>query len=740
LISSGFSRILIVAWLMLNTQSDHRTSHGYRFGAFELDLRAARLKKHGVRVRLSKLPFQALRFLVENPRRLVGRDELKRRLWRNDAGEGFDDNLNHVIQNIREALDDDAKDPRFIETAPSMGYRFIAEVSAVPALARGAHQEAANRADASRRVSSLSWTLVALVLVAGPTIWAVWPSAETTEAKTSRPSIVVLPFENLGNPEAEYFADGMTEEVTSRLASLEGLGVISRTSAMQYKGARPSLKQIGEELGVDYVLEGAVRWQRSSSGPGRVRVTPQLIQVSEGTQLWAGRYDNVLTDIFEVQSDIAKRVVTELDVTLLEPQLRTLESRPTESLEAYDAYLRGNEYFHRAEQLQSKDDALIAVRMYERATEIAPNFALAHARQGVAHGWLFSWQADRTEQRLNLAKATTHRASALDPELPDVHLALGLIHTAGDDWNSALEEYQAALRSRPNDLEITVNVAEFQWMIGRWEESLATLEAAIDLNPRDGKLACWAGGRCFGLRDYSRALEFHTRAIELVPDRNCMYWCTALIHLNQDGNTQRARSFLEQLPPTVNLEGSPPPNHPWVLADLIDRRYEDALTRLSSEPESYDWITMHYPKDVLRAQIYGLMKRSDMERAHYHAARELLERKIAERPRDFRFRGSLGVAYAGLGRPDDAIREGKRGLELLSGRRHPSYGFLVKDMAQIYTMLGKFDEAIDQLEQLLSVPSFFSAAFLNADPTWEPLHDHPRFRALLISNDKIAHP
>ncbi|MEE8138099.1 MAG: protein kinase, partial [Thermoanaerobaculia bacterium] len=351
------------------------------------------------------------------------------------------------------------------------------------------------------------------------------------EAIRDRPMIVVLPFENLGAADDEYFADGMTEEITSRLAALDGLGVISRTSAMQYKESRPSLRQIGEELGVDYVLEGTVRWQRSSSGPSQVRVTPQLIQVSEDTHLWTERYDAVLADIFDVQSDIAKQVIERLDIALLEPQRQSLEARPTENLEAYDFYLKGNEYLYRGQELRSADQVHFAIEMYEKALQLDPTFALSHAQQSVAHSWLYGVFEDRTEARLALAKEAVDRALDLDPELPEAHLALGSFYSSGQERERALDEFQIVLRSQPNNAEVFEAISWVQSALGQWEESLTSSRTAMKLNPRLGRLACSTGGRSFGLRDFGEAIRYHDRAIELTPDRTCHYYCEAQIYL-----------------------------------------------------------------------------------------------------------------------------------------------------------------------------------------------------------------
>ena len=216
-------------------------------------------------------------------------------------------------------------------------------------------------------------------------------------------------------------------------------------------------------------------------------------------------------------------------------------------------------------------------------------------------------------------------------------------------------------------------------------------------------------------------------------DRSCPYFCKALIYLRWDGGTERARRFLEQLPRNIGLEEVPPINYDWVTVDMIDGRYQEALNRLDQESlKVYDGVSQFYiPKDLLAAQIYGLLDLPELEKAHYEDARDLLEAKVRERPEDARIRSSLGIAYAGLGRRKDAIREGNQGLKLLDGSKAVGLGYRLKDLAQIYLIVGNYEAAIDQLEHLLSVPAWFSAAYLKIDPTWNSLRDHPRFLALL---------
>ncbi len=257
--------------------------------------------------------------------------------------------------------------------------------------------------------------------------------------------IVVLPFENLGAPEDEYFANGTTDAITARLASVSGLGVISRQSAIQYKKTTKSIKQIGEELGVDYILEGTVQRERPGDPTSRVRVIPQLIRVADDTHVWADTYDETMTEVFRVQSDIAERVAAQLDVALLEPERRAIEKRPTENLAAYEAYLRGWDYYWTTGGVA---DAELSVQFFQKAVSTDPQFAEAWAGLASAYHELY-WSYDRPEALAQETEAAK-RAQELAPDLPETHLALGSVAYAQRDFDKALEHFERAQRLQPS--------------------------------------------------------------------------------------------------------------------------------------------------------------------------------------------------------------------------------------------------------------------------------------------------
>jgi len=302
-----------------------------------------------------------------------------------------------------------------------------------------------------------------------------------------RKMIAVLPLENLGPAEDEYFADGLTEEITSRLAGLRGLGVISRTSTLRYKSERPALQQIGRELGVEYVLEGTVRWEHRDDGTSRVLVTPQLIRVADDTHLWTDRYTRDLAEIFAVQADIASEVARELDVTLLERERTTLAAHPTENLEAYQAYLRGLQALKNPNSREA--DFLAAETEFERAIVLDPGFTMAHVRLGEAHCELVFWAYDRSEARVGKAAAALERAAALEPDLPEVHRGLGsYYYMVHKDLDRALTEFAIAGEGLPNDPELLESTAYIMRRQGRFTEAIAELNRAAGLDPRNAWL------------------------------------------------------------------------------------------------------------------------------------------------------------------------------------------------------------------------------------------------------------
>jgi len=547
------------------------------------------------------------------------------------------------------------------------------------------------------------------------------------EPESGRKMLAVLPFENLGTPEQEYFAAGITEEITTQLAKVSSLGVISRTSVLQYKDTKKTIQQIGKELGVHYVLEGTILWDKSGV-TNRVRINPQLIRVKDGTHVWAETYDRVLEQIFALQSDIAEKVASSLNITLLEAEQRRIAAKPTENLEAYKYYLRGIDY-------DGQGDRRIAVEMFEKAVEIDTAFALAYATLSFVHSAIYWFYEDRTDERLNKAKKSVDKALELNPDLPEAHGALGIYYYWGSrDYERALEEFAIGLRGQPNSSTLFAAISWVQRRQGKFEEAVANLKRAAALDPHSVDQADDLAFTYLIMRRYAEAEFYSNRLMSLAPDRPSAYSCKAWVRILSDGDAREARKVLQEATEKVDVSQLAAD---LVESDVLDGDYQAALGRLAGlttfkDPLGYNDTVSYF---LTKAKVYGLLNQPQLKMACYDSARLILENKVQSRPSEAPFHSGLGIAYAGLGRKEEAIREGEKCVELLPVSQDavdaPMY---VKNLAQIYVMVGDNDSAIDQLEYLLSIPSGISIPYLRINPAWAPLRNHPRFQKLLARN------
>ncbi len=562
---------------------------------------------------------------------------------------------------------------------------------------------------------------------AGPTPGAAAPEDERT-------MIVVLPFENLGPSENAYFAAGITEEITSRLACVKALGVISRTSAVQYDRTGKTVREIGEDLGVDYVLEGTVRWDGAVSGESRVRVTPQLIRVSDDTHLWANSYDRELQDIFAVQSDIAAQVVGQMGVTLLEPERGAIEARPTRNMDAYHDYLRGMEYVSGVDPLLENLES--AQKMFERAVALDPEFALAYAGLSQAHSAYCHFGFDRSAERRLSAKNAAERSLEIAPGLPDPHIAMGYYYYWGlQEYDEALREFGAAKNIRPNDPRIIEAEGYILRRKGEFQDAIDRLKQALLLDPRSYRLPFEIGMTCNAVRRYAEARDYFNQSISLAPDQKMSYAGLAQNIVLSKGDLRESRRWLERMGRSTEVV----PSWFWLDQELMERDYDAALLTVKSIEAGEEVTVWQYiPKSLLLAEVYDLKGDASVARAYYDSARVLLEGILERDPERHSVHIMLAAAYAGLGRKADAIRQGEKALEL-DPIMNDAFDrpFLFEQLAQVYTEVGEHDLALDRLEQLLTVPSGTSTERLRLEPQWDPLRDNPRFQRLL---EKYSRP
>ena len=548
---------------------------------------------------------------------------------------------------------------------------------------------------------------------------------EESPATVSR--LVVLPFENLGPADNEYFTDGMTEELTSRLSSLSNLRVISRASAFEYAKTNKPMEQIGRELGVEYALEGAIRWAPSMAGGSRVRINSSLTRISDKTTLWSETYDRVIDDIFALQSEISQKVVERLGITLLGPERNSVEVPPTRNLEAYQAFLRARYYRNRPHFTLA--NCLQAVEAYQHAVELDTTFALAFAELARAHGRLYYLWEDHSPGRLEMATHAAERAMALAPEMPALHLSLGYYNLySGRDTKKALEQFAIAEKGLPHNVEILEARTAVLSTEGRWEEALESAREAFDLSPRDGSLAVDLAEITWVLRKYDEAVRTSNMAIELSPDDAWPYLFKTFSLWSWKGAASETQSVLGAVPATHDWAP-----WTWYWQDMYERKYRKAIDRLSSNPNA--WIRTKcwaMPKSLLAAYAHRLLGETEKSLRGYDSARSLLEAEVRKWPDDPRYHSSLGIAYAALGRKEEAIREGKTAVKLLPVAKDAFYGLpYVEDLAFIYTLTGETELALDRLDYLLSIPSWISATWLQMDPQWDRLRNDPGFTRLL---------
>ena len=595
------------------------------------------------------------------------------------------------------------------------------------------------RRSAERWIASVATLLLIIVIAALAWLRSGGRAEAPPDPEVTRPTtaavpdlkrIVVLPLENLGPAEHAYFAAGITEEITSRLASVSALKVISRTTALQYDRKNKTAEEIGGDLGVGYLLDGTVRWNTSDEGESRVRVTPQLIRILDDTQIWSQSYDRVIDDIFAVQSEIAAEVIHQLDVVLLEPELAALASRPTQNLEAYQAYLRGMDYASRREP--EPDTWQLAVKMFQRASELDPRFALAFAELSEAHSLMYHWNLDRSPERREQARIAAERALTIDPDLPEGHRALAYYYYRGHrDYASALREFEIAAAALPNDSQLLEGTAYIWRRQGRFEDAADNLEKAIEIQPKSDWIAAELAQTYTTMRRYEAADRFYRLAISLTPDQPAPYQSRARNFLLWRGDTAAARQTLKSMPrqeATSSLLA-------WFHLEIAERDYPAAVRWLdrNTKAKLLGVESAFYPRDLLRAFAYRRMDETRVAEALFENARLMLERRLPPTGEaDPRMRITLAMTYAGLGRKDDAIREGLKAVEEypISGDAFfgPRY---VDHLAKIFIMVGEPDAALDRIEHLLSIPSDLSVALLKIGPQWDPLRDHPRFQALV---------
>jgi TolB-like protein/Tfp pilus assembly protein PilF len=545
-------------------------------------------------------------------------------------------------------------------------------------------------------------------------------------------SIAVLPFENLSrDPDNAFFADGIQDEILSTLGKINDLRVISRTSTAKYKSRPDNLRQVATELGAATILEGSV--QRATD---RVRVIVQLIDATTDAHLWSDTYDRELKDIFSVQSEIAQKIATSLKTKLSADDKQSLGQLPTQSAEAYELYLKAG-YFVRQVDAGNGDPAHAipqAIALYQEAIAKDPGFALAYARMSHAHSWAHWFSVDDSPERVQLAEEAARKALALNPQLSETHLAAGYVAYWGRrDYAPAMAEFEFARKILPNDGEVAIAIGSIHRRRGEWEAAVREFSRAATFDPRNPNIPESIAYSFAPSRRYGEALGYLERALTVQPD----YWGAlcgiAAFQALSSGDVAQAKAAFARVPANVDPTGQVRYSR-FRVAMWLGQSAE-AVKLLDSAP---DWIRTnpaHRPvaTSSLRGQAFEAASQPEAARAAFAAAIPLLEEKIRSGGGEPSLHLSLGRAYAGMGRKEDALREGRKAVESLPVSRDafdgPSY---LEQFAQIQARVGNTDEAISLLRQLLQMNAglVLSPRVLRLDPAWDSLRNDARFQTL----------
>ncbi|MDO9693706.1 MAG: protein kinase [Candidatus Latescibacteria bacterium] len=545
------------------------------------------------------------------------------------------------------------------------------------------------------------------------------------------PTIVVFPFENLGPPEDAYFAAGMTVEIVTSLAAIEGLRVVSRTSSQNYDRTGKSMQRIAEDLGVDYVLEGSVRWQRDAAGASRVRVTPLLTDAAADRQVWASRYDRAMEEIFALQSEIAAEVVRNLGVTLAAAGTVAAAAEPTRDMAAYHAYLRGQEILESSRF--RREDWLLAVDLLEKAVARDPQFheawvALARANSGLCH---FDW--DRTPERLARAKAAADRARAIAPDSHLSHYAAGIYYYWGlKDYDRALAAVRQADRIRPDDPDVMELMAYVLRRQESYAEAAVILERVAGLSPGVAPIANHLAETLAIVKRYEDADRWGREAMEFGPDEP-MNFTIAAWSAVQAGWPDRARRYVAEIPPFTD----PEMRQRLFRIHLEIGDFPAALRHAELLPECMESQYEIISRDLGLAMVYRVMDQPEQARRHFELAERVLSVREAEMPEAGNVVAAHAVALAGAGRADEAAAGIRRSFDLYPVNKDPWIAtWRLYDQAVIEMMSGSSAAAVATLSGLMDRQTdVISPAILASSPVFAQLRGRGDYQALLAAHD-----
>lgn len=583
------------------------------------------------------------------------------------------------------------------------------------------------------RGQKLNVTIIAVLVCA--VAFLLYQRWRPGQARSSGPekSIAVLPFENFSDDkENAFFADGIQDDILTSLAKIHDLKVISRTSVMPYRGAtKNNLPQIAQALGVVNVLEGSVR-----RGENRVVVSVQLIDAQNDRHLWAKRYDRPLADSLGLQGELASEIASELRATLSPEEKGRVETKPTENPDAYVLYLKARGYESNPDRLF--EDYKVAERLYGEAIQHDPGFALAHARLSATVARIYHW-FDPTEERKTRIKTAAENALRLSPDLGEGHLALGLYYYWTEaNYEKALEEFRVAATALPNDSDIGYFAAAIRRRQGKWKENLDLLKKSQAVDPGNANVASEIAYTYSFIHDWPEAARRQDRVVALAPDSPNAKINRAYVDFWSSGMTEPLKSTLAEIPPGVDPAGLVTRAR-WDLA-MIERDFGAAEAAMTSCPlDVFQSNGLPTPKSFFQGCVALARGDAAAAKTYFEAALPIFENAVQRAPTSGLRHANLGLLYSFMNRKEDAIREGRRAVELEPGSKDAVNAPWMKGfLAMIYARVADVDSALPLLENLLASPGpvdntncCITYNDLRRRWQWDPVRNDPRFQKLL---------
>jgi TolB-like protein/DNA-binding winged helix-turn-helix (wHTH) protein/Tfp pilus assembly protein PilF len=742
----------------------------YEFGEFQLDTGKRLLRRlDGTQVPLTSRVFDTLLYMVRHHDAVLDKERIMEAVWPDSVVE--ENNLAQAISKLRQVFGETPGSHSYIVTVPGRGYRFVAEVNERPTTAvtvkseipssnfpdaadTAATKEVADSpiprfavSDPQRRLpAKTGWLWVtgflAVAILSIAVLFVVRHRAPNSSAgaataksaPTPVKSIAVLPFDNLSDEKQNaYFTAGVQDEITSNLARIADLKVISRTSANLYKSGNPrNSREIGQQLGVAHLLEGNV--QRIGN---RLRVNAQLINADTDTHVWAQTYNRDVADLFAIQSEIAQAIAAQLAAQISPAEKRAILRRPTADLTAFDLYIRAKDLSLRSPFTNTgKKDLLEAADLLNQAVSRDPAFFLAFCQLAFTHDYLYFFGHDRTPARLALAEAAIQAAFRLRPDAGEAHLARAEnLYRGYLDYDGALAELEVARQSLPNDAHIFQLTGSIERRRGGWEKSIRSLERAVDLDPRNiHTLQQLAGSYAF-LRRYGEAKGACNRALAIAPDDVETKLGLADVEFDWKADTRPLHQLIDSVR-VGNPEALSDIASPWFICALAERdpaAAKDALIAAGQNISPGNQ-SIRFNRPFAEGIIARMMKDEDKAHSAFTTARSEQEKIVQTQPNYGPSLVVLGLMDAALGRKEEALREGQRAVELLPVEKDSINGpTMIEYLAIIAAWIGDNDLACEQLATATRYPGSLGYGQLKLLPFWDPLRGDPRFEKIVAS-------